>query len=375
MTRVVFTVPWGRRLGGAENMLWTYLSHADRERLDATVVFFEAGRFEREVAQLGMQTAVIPTGRLRDARAAVAAIRALARLLRSSQPDLVVNWMAKAHVYGSPAALLARGGIPLVWWQHSLPSGHWLDRIASLLPASAVGCSSDTAARAQRSMCPHRRAFVVHPGVAPAQQMDRQEHIRLREELCIPPDRTVVGMLGRLQPGKAQDRFVQALDDLRHRGANVHGLIVGGDAHDLSPDYSARLRELVHELGLDDVLTMAGQVSDPTRYLQAMDVLVSAGEAESFGIALVEAMAHGVPVVAVAAGGSLEIVEPERSGVLVPSSEPQMLADAIARLVHDEGLRRKLGEHGRSRATESFSATRMTESLQRNLEAVARGTA
>jgi hypothetical protein len=75
MMKLLVTVPWGDRAGGAENMLWTFLRHVDRSRNEPKVVFFEHGPFEREVAGLGMRTAVVPSGRLRELARATGVVR------------------------------------------------------------------------------------------------------------------------------------------------------------------------------------------------------------------------------------------------------------------------------------------------------------
>src|SRR4051812_26858308 len=105
--RIAITVPWARRAGGAENILWTFLSHVDRQRIDPLVVFFEDGPWEREAEATGIRTAVIPTGRLRDPFTALAAIWKLRRLLRAERSVLLLDWSPKAHLYGAPAATLA----------------------------------------------------------------------------------------------------------------------------------------------------------------------------------------------------------------------------------------------------------------------------
>jgi hypothetical protein len=142
--KAVVTVPWGERLGGAENMLWAFLRR-------------------------------LATGRLRDVRRLGASVRALASLMRAERPDLILNWIAKAQVYGGAAAALAGMSDRVVWWQHSVSDGHWLDRAATLVPACAVGCSSSAVAAAQASLRPRRRTFVVHPGVDPASNGPRRQ--------------------------------------------------------------------------------------------------------------------------------------------------------------------------------------------------------
>jgi glycosyltransferase involved in cell wall biosynthesis len=256
----------------------------------------------------------------------------------------------------------------VVWWQHGVTVGHWMDRAATAIPARAVGCSSSTAARAQAALRPRRPAFVVHPGVEPSMNGASPP----AAALDIPAGRTVIGIVGRLQPWKGQHRLLRALARLRERGLDVHGLIVGGDAYGLSPEYAAALGRLVTELGLEDRVTLTGQVADVGPYVRAMDVLVSASEKEPFGIVLLEGMADALPVVAVGDAGPLDIVEHGHTGVLVSSPAPGLLADALEPLVRDPERRRELGERGQARFLERFTAEAMTSALLGRLEEVAR---
>jgi glycosyltransferase involved in cell wall biosynthesis len=182
--------------------------------------------------------------------------------------------------------------------------------------------------------------------------------------LGIPSERLVLGVVGRLNPVKAQDRFVESLEILRSGGYNVHGLIVGGTSYGLAPDYPALVERRVRDLGLENVVTFTGQVEDAGPYIELMDVLVNACAIESFGIAIVEAMARGVPVVAVGADGPSEIIEQGLSGVLVDGGEPRQIADGIASLLNSEDLRRSLGDGGRRRFEEHFTCERMARELE-----------
>lgn len=365
--KLLVTVPWSERLGGAEVMLWSFLQHMDRDRMEPGVVFFEDGGFRRDVASLGIPTAVLETGRVREARRFGRAVRALSGLMTRERPDAILNWVAKAQLYGGAAAAVSGMSDRVVWWQHGVPAGHWMDRAASALPARAVGCSSSAAARAQGALWPRRPTFVVHPGVpqssngaAPAAGLD------------VPPGRTVIGIVGRLQPWKGQHRLLQALGRLVDNGLDVHGLVVGGDAYGLSPEYPRQLHAVIAELGLQDRVTLTGHVPDVTPYVRQMDVLVSASEKEPFGIVLLEGMAQSVPVVAVGDAGPRDIVEHDRTGVLVDTPEPARLAAALEPLVRDPERRRALGERGRERLLQSFTAEAMAAKLQRRLEEVAR---
>jgi glycosyltransferase involved in cell wall biosynthesis len=366
--KVLITEPRGERLGGSENFLWTFLRHVQLDRVTPTVVFLESGPFEREVAGLGFKTVVLPARRLRHIHSLASAIRELARLMRADPPDLILNWSAKTQVYGAVAALLA--GMPdrVVWWQHSVPDGNWLDRLAALLPTRAIGCYSSLAEQAQRSQWPRRTTFVLHPGIDQPATISPGAQSVLRARLGIPQERFVVGMVARLQPWKGQDRFLRALATLLDRGHDVHGLIVGGNAYNLSPGYEAELHVLARQLGVDRRVTFTGQVPEPGPYFQLMDVSVNASIGEPFGIVLLEAMALGVPVVAFALGGPSEIIDAGSSGVLVPAGDQPSLVGALEQMVTDPTLRLRIARSGEQRFRTNFSAEPMARQMERQLQ-------
>jgi glycosyltransferase involved in cell wall biosynthesis len=368
--KVLVTVPVGERRGGAENMLFMFLRHVDRDRIVPLVVFLERGSFEREVASLGIRTLSLPAGRLRHPWTAACVIVSLSRLLQRERPDLILNWMPKSQLYGGTAAMLAGMGDRVVWWQHGVSEGHWLDRLATLLPARGVGCSSYASARAQDRLHPRRRTFVVYPGIDDT-RADYQEVERLTAELGIPKRGTVVGIVGRFEPGKGHDRFVETVAELRRRGQGVHGLVVGG-ANGRWPAYQEHVRRLVDDLELDGAITFTGHVTNALPYIALMDVLVSVLATEAFGIVLLEAIAQGVVVVAATGGGPAEIVEHEQSGLLVNSGDPETVADAVERVVLDEDLRRRLVRGGRERYMERFTADKMAAALHEKLEELKR---
>lgn len=365
--KLFILVPWGERLGGAESMLWNALRAIDRDRVEPIVAFMQPGRFERDTAAMGVRTHLIAASRLRRPGETMRAIRQLASTLERDQPDLILNWSAKTQIYGSPAALLAGMRGRVIWWQHGVPNGHWVDRLATMLPARAIGCSSSAGMDAQDALRPRRRTFVVEPGIEQPPRAERpQERIR-RSALRIPGGRRVIGIVGRLQPWKGQHRFLEALAELRSRGYDVHGLMVGGDAFRLSPGYPVELSGLVERLDLGGTVTMTGQVDDPAPLLELMDVAVNASEVEPFGIALLEAMASRVPVVAVGRGGPLDILDRGRCGMLASDGSPAALADAIEPLLADEALRERVADAGWERYHERFTARAMADRLTMQL--------
>lgn len=348
-------------------MLWTFLKHVDRDRISPLVVFFQPGPFETEVSDLGIPTVVVPTGRLRQPGRLAHATWTLNRLLRHHQPDLLLNWSSKTQLYGSAAAMLAGRADRVVWWQHGVSNGHWMDRVATMLPTRAVGCSSQSAAQAQKKFRPRRRTFVVNPGIDSPKRLAMRELTALRSRLGIPPNDRIVGTVGRLQPDRGQHRMLRVLASLRKRGHRVHGLVVGGNAYNLSPEYEAHLRRMVGELSLAGVVTFTGQVPDASPYIQLMEIMVNTSLGESFGIAMLEGMVLGVPIVAFNGAGPAEIIESNESGLLVPPGNEPLLEEALIQLLTDTGLRRRLAKGAKRRFYSRFTAQHMTEGCMSNL--------
>jgi glycosyltransferase involved in cell wall biosynthesis len=356
--RILITVPWGERLGGAEAMLDTALADAGERSDEVQLLFFEPGPWPEELRSAGFQVDVIHAGRLRELHRTAATVVRLARLIRRRAPDLVLNWSAKTQLYGSLAATLAGMRENVAWWQQVIPARDGaLDRLATLLPARAVCCYSEAAARAQQQLTPRRRTLVIPPG-APIPAESRQP-----APVRLPPGVPVVGIVGRLQPWKGQDRLLEAQAMLQRRGHRLHLLIVGGDSYGLSPQYAASLSALASRLGVSDAVTMTGQVSDAGPYIDRMDILVNASDPEPFGIVLLEGMARSVAVVAVDSGGPAEFIDNTRTGLLAASGASAALADAIEPLLISPSLRHELGRAGRERFLGEFTDVAMRRRL------------
>ena len=137
-------------------------------------------------------------------------------------------------------------------------------------------------------------------------------------------------------------------------------------------DYGSRLQRLVRERGLNVRFCGAMSHDDVVHHVAAADLLVNPSYSESFGMALVEAMACGTPVVATRVGGMLEIVD-DCTGLLVEPSDPAALAYAISRLADDDDLRRAMGAAGRPRVEALFAWDRVAESALAHYVPLAEG--
>ncbi len=364
--RILLTMPWGRRLGGAEEQLQVMLEGGELGGHELEFVFLEDGPWPHELAVAGFHVQVVPAGRVRELHRMAATVYRLARIFRARRPDLIVGWAAKTQLYTAPAAQLVGLGGRVMWWQQAVSEGEMVDRLATLLPARAIGCNSRAGAEAQERLRPRRPAFVWYAGAR------TPEPYLGPPKLVLPDGVPIVGLIGRLQAWKGQDRVLRAQALLRERGLAMHLVIIGGDSYGLSPEYAASLPRLVEELGLSGAVTMTGEVPDAGPYMEQLDIQVNASDPEPFGVVITEGMSRGVAIVGVNSGGPSEYITHERTGMLARTGSPEDLADALAPLLESPELRAELGRAGRELYLRDFTDEAMSRRWITFLEAVAR---
>jgi len=206
----------------------------------------------------------------------------------------------------------------------------------------------------------------VHPalrGFAP-EELWPLPMAEARARLALDQQRFLVLHLGRIAPRKGIDTLIQGVALLRRRHAIDAGLLVVGGSAGESVE-QARLGHLAAELGVGAHVQFAGpQARASLRDVYAAaDVVAATPWYEPFGMAALEAMACARPVVASELGGIGELVDDGRSGFLIPSRDPDALADRLARLHRHPGLARAMGEAGRRRACEHHTWRRQAAQL------------
>lgn len=365
-------MPVAELLGGAEKMLDMYLAYMDRDRIEASVIFTSPGSFADIVRNRGVASTTIDAGRLRDPLAFGRAVLSLRREFAASKPDIVLDWMGKSHLYSGLALGPTRSRAKNIWWQHSIVSGTPFDRLITRLPARAVGASSAAAALAQEALRPKRPTFVVHPGIEDEFSPSAVEQAtEIRRELQLGEGEVLAGMICRLQRWKGQHRFIEAIAALRDRGRSVRGILVGGDAHSMEPDYPDELRRLIAKHGLEEAIHMVDHQSDPRPFLYALDIFVNASENENLSLALIEAMASSRAILAVDdAGGSAEAITHDESGWLIRRAAVPEIIEALDVLISDGDLRTRLSQGARRTYEERFTAERMAARLDAELLAL-----
>jgi glycosyltransferase involved in cell wall biosynthesis len=342
----------GNLHGGVEAMLATLA------RLRETTPGMEphyaacfAGRSSEEIAASGVPVHVLGALRARNPLGILRARRRLAELIRRERFDVVICHLSWAQAILGPAVRAA--GAPLVMWMHDPPEErpHWTDRWARRTRPDFVICNSRYTAERLGRLYPGVASALIYCPVAPAPPRSPRERSETRSELGVPDGGTVILQVGRWGRHKGHLLHMEALARLSGR-RDWACWQVGGVQRPEEAAYVEEVRALAERLGIGDRVRFLGRREDLGRLLAASDVYCQPNVGpEPFGIACIEALYAGLPVVSTPLGGPAEIVT-GACGVLVPPGDPAALAGALEALIDDPDRRARLGEGGPARARE-----------------------
>jgi sugar transferase (PEP-CTERM/EpsH1 system associated) len=349
-------------IGGLESIVLDLVRESSRVGQRVAVACIErTGALAAQVEALGAPVACVhkrPGLRLET-------IGRLVSVLRELRPAVVHTHQIGALFYAGPAARRARVPV-VVHTEHGKHYGErrrtrWVGRLAARHAARFLCVSEDIAAAAEfHRIVPRSKIHVVPNGIDMDRFRDRIDSGQVRQSLGISSDAPLIGTVGRLSEIKRQDILIRAFQLVLRRVPDAHLLIVGdGPA-------MGELRELVASLHIGARVHFVGYQPRPEAYLHAMDVFALSSRSEGMPLAVLEAWAGGVPVVATRVGGLPELIDDASTGVLVDFGDNDALAGALCDLIADTGFARRLGEAGKDRVESLFSLRRMADEYQRH---------
>jgi glycosyltransferase involved in cell wall biosynthesis len=188
----------------------------------------------------------------------------------------------------------------------------------------------------------------------------RMSGVPIRRDFGIPATAPVIACAGRLFESKGQAQVVRAVAALRPEFPDIRLLVIGKDDRQVMQEsFTEQLKMLAATLGVADNVVFTGQRADMPALLAASDVFALPSDEEPFGLVFAEAMAMKRPVIALANGGTPEVVEHGRDGLLSGPNDLEELIANIRTLLREPALRTRMGEHGRQRVEARFTAQRM----------------
>lgn len=330
------------KTGGAQKLQETFAGAARGRGVDVTILSLQADTGSTILAALlerGHRVQHLPGKRLLD----VGRFNHLVRFLRQEKFDVIQSNLTYANILAAAAGRLT--GTPVVGTLHNvkIEAKHYhplreglLEITALRYGVQAVIAVGHQVAEAYRARLGHQKLVVIPNAVAPIPALPAAERLALRHSLSGSTTRPVVLAVGRLSQQKGFADLLEAFAQVHAHFPEAFLAIAG--AGELQGELNARLEQL----GLTGHARLLGGRGDVPQLLRASDIFVSSSLWEGLPVAVLEAMAAGLPIVATAVG-EVPLTVVDGTGLLVPAAQPPELAAALKTLLADPAQREAMG--------------------------------
>lgn len=347
--------------GGAEIMLYHLLRGMDRNRFELEVITLltKTTKLGTLIEKLGVPVHSLEIHR---GQIPISAIFRLRRLIRVIKPNLIQGYMYHGNLFASIGCLISNLKIPVLWSIHHVPYDLKKEKLSTaifILLGSLFGMGASkiifvskiSAKRHQELGYPSKRLMIIPNGFDCNEFKPSEDgRKKLRNELKIPSDSLLIGLIGRFHPMKDHENFFNAAGLLKNKYNHVEFVLAG-----LGVDSSNKeIQNLIVKNGLFDRVHLLGIRDDIPEIMAGVDIYTNASSSEAFPLVIGEAMACGIPCVVTDVGDSAWIVG--STGKVVPPKNPEALVEAWGTLIEAGPKERtKLGKHARHRIIEKFS--------------------
>jgi glycosyltransferase involved in cell wall biosynthesis len=288
----------------------------------------------------------------------VAALLRLRRQLEAADPDVVHTHNAAAH-YHAVLSARRRNRAVFVNTRHGMGAQRGGDRRERFFSMSlgrtaavAAVCQAAATRLVDEGILPAHKVRVVPNGIA-LDQFDQANRLEARNALATPNGMLVVGTVGRLSWAKDHAFLLRAFREFTRFGPEAMLAIVG------EGEERPALEQLAVELGIRHQVRFLGDRPDVPRLLPAIDIFAVSSCTEGYSVALLEACAAGIPVVATRVGGNAEIVDDRVTGLLIDHADLPGFSEALSALAASSELRTRLGSGARAWARQNASLNAM----------------
>jgi len=285
----------------------------------------------------------------------------LVRQVRQNQIDVVHTHLTRAAYVGHALGRLTK--VPIVTSVHIANNDQIYRRLAKRRN-KLVAVSNFVAGMLHGRGISDRFIETVYNGTDFV-DIQRSEPNSVKDELGIPRDRRIVGLVGKVTPDKGQLELIRAMRDVRLEHPDVHVVLVGL----IEAAYGEEVRAEISSAGLADRVTMTGVRHDVPRLMDAFTLSTLPSKMETFGVAAIEAMARSKALVATKVGALPEVVRHKQTGLLV-DLRPEAIGEAVSYLLSNEAEREAMGREARAVVEEKFTLGTMAA----RFESVYRGT-
>lgn len=292
-------------------------------------------------------------------------IQFLTELVRHQGIEVIHTHLPKAQVLGGLVGCLTN--TPVITTIHGMDITSWELGIARTTGARLTVVCQAAYAQALGLGVSEDHVVMIPNGVDLRRYRPQLSGANFRKTVGLPAEAPVIGWVGRLAFEKGPDFFFQLAQHVSRLHPEAH-FVMAGDGH-----LRAELAEKIEKAGLQDRIHLAGVWTNMREVYPAFDILVQTSRVEGMPFSLLEAMACGLPVAAMNAGGVGEIVEVGTTGYLAAIGDWAGLGDAVSKLLDEPVLRKQMGVEARRRAEQYFDLKHSLKLLAQEFHTLIRG--
>lgn len=364
-------------LYGSSRIFLEVLSIFRQQGMEILVVLPHSGPLVKKLEELGLEVQIKNLGILR--RKYFTPLGLFNRLKRTIGAYRFFDLLHQKHpfdlVYSNTLAVTVgafwakRNQIPHTWHIHEIiPGPKILLRFLANLLDQSTECAiavSQAVADHWQELLKKSQVQVIHNGISYEAFLAAKP--KLREELNLEKNSLLIGMIGRINPGKGQLFFLQLAKKLLLTHQNLHFVMVG----DPYSGYESILEEISKEIRdnkLEARISYLGFRSDIPEVMESLDIFVLPSVfPDSFPTVILEAMACGLPTVATLSGGASELIKQGETGFLIPIGDVKSGVESLEKLIQNPELRSTMGKAARNRVLQEFSLEAFKEKVNNHL--------
>lgn len=358
--------------GGLEKVSLNYLTYASRDKFDIRPILLTrpweaAPFFAREIRKLGYSFETVPVAirKSRDPFRVIRSFKRIYNLLKREGFDLIHTHGYFADICALPVSRILK--IPSLSTCHGFIEGdinlkvyNRLDLFAQRLSKRVICVSDDIGNLLTRWGVPQHRIRVIQNAVAAASNGRDTSGLRerVRHYFHIAPSEIVLGYCGRLSEEKGLKYMIGAASSLAISGLPIKVLLIGD-----GPERE-KIERFAESVAFEKRVIFTGFQENVPDLLPSIDIFVLSSLTEGTPMALLEAMAHGIPVVACAVGEIPEIISQGQDGLLVPPGQTEAIVQAVKRIVEDDRLRERLSISAIATVQRRFSLDQWVDDME-----------
>jgi glycosyltransferase involved in cell wall biosynthesis len=350
------------KVGGLEKMLASIVLSLDKSKYDVQVWCLARGGY---IAQALIAQGISLRLLNMDSYYCPLQIVALARLMKKEQFHIIHTHGYFASTFGRFAAIMA--GIPVVithvhstyydYGKRNLLIERFLSYFTDMI--ICISQAVETFVTVNERISKKKTCLIYNAVVPPDHLLNDHLRKQMRASLGLDAEAIVIAVVASLTANKGHGILLTAFEEAFRNHPSIRLLVVGDGP--LRDQFETATRQLM----IDQAVVFTGIRQDVFALLQTSDIFVLPSQyREGLGVALIEAMAVGLPVIGTDLGGIPEVIEDGENGFLVSPGSSKQLAEALKKLVNDQALRTGMGRRGRQMYEEKFTLPRMIQQIE-----------